>query len=318
MVDDDYTEERDLETSDGALISYWPSGHGMACDANFDPACLNNADPHRVWVSFHFLPGGQGATYAERMRCVKNSAVAKSAIDYVLSRSDEDFAPELVGVMAHIYADTFSHHGFSGLRSAANFVKQNSINISVGNVGVFSHITEKATRFFSRLAASATRGLGHSCVADFPDRPYLIWSFEYERGFGIGRVDRNNQADYFEGCQCLFEFIKAFRERAPQYSATNIYPFSSIEETIKQVVALEGKTDERASGWREAARNGSLGFVGEIPEYPEGSLQAELEALSEVTADQVASQRVWRFTRGVEVMRGFILNDLLPRHGLIG
>ncbi|RII26345.1 MAG: hypothetical protein CXR31_11685 [Geobacter sp.] len=94
---DDYTEEDDVETSDGALISYWPSGHGMVCDANFDPADLDKADPHKVWVTFHFLPGTEGTSYQENMQCTKNSAVAQEAIERVLTRSNEPFAPDLWG-----------------------------------------------------------------------------------------------------------------------------------------------------------------------------------------------------------------------------
>lgn len=75
---DDYTEETHIETSDGTLISYCPSGHGMVCDATLDPVCLNNADPHRVWVPFHFVPGNEAGPYTIRMRCGKDGAVAQT------------------------------------------------------------------------------------------------------------------------------------------------------------------------------------------------------------------------------------------------
>lgn len=314
---DDYTEEDDIETSDGALVSYWPSGHGMVCDANFDALRLNEADPHKVWVTFHFLPGGGNASYQERMRCVKDSATAQEVIERVLERCGEAFAPELIGIMAHIYADTFSHYGFAGLRSDMNLVDRDSIKLDVKDSNILDYLENKADGFLGSIAASTTRGLGHASVADFPDRPFLKWEFTYENGVPSGL--RNNQETYMSACEKLFSLFSRFKSKAPRFAeAAETRNFEEIRSIVAEILAFEGKKEARCNEWRKAAANGYLIFDGAIPEYREDNFQEELDTVKELSEIDVVNKRVWHFTRGVEVMRSMILNELLPAHGLIG
>jgi hypothetical protein len=318
---DDYTEEADLETADGALISYWPTGHNLTDVDNFDPLELEKADPHRVWVPFHFLPGGVGTTYMERMRCVKNSETVQAAMKEVLQRSKEPCILELVGILAHVYADTFSHYGFVGLHCDENRVDYDDITLAVIDKKIEQHLHDKAKSFFERLAGTVaedmTRGLGHASVADFPDRPYLRWSFTYENGM----VDssRDNQKTFMEYCENLFRFFQDFTALAPHFAEDgNSRDFAAVKPAIAEILAYEAKGGDRCVRWQNAARSGSLLFSDAIPEYDSDLLNDELQSVGDFTAAEIMDKRVWHFVRAAEVMRNMIFYELLPAQGLIG
>ena len=159
-----------------------------------------------MWVPFHFIPGNEGDSYTERLKCRMDSPIVRELRDHHLTYADRDFALHLLGITAHVYADTFSHYGFSGVSSRGNKVDNSSsrfheeVEEADGVIAPLSpqmrnYVTEKADRFFrdrgdhgglltnvkSWLAEELSGALGHGSVATLPDRPYLVWSFDYER-----------------------------------------------------------------------------------------------------------------------------------------
>ena len=85
-----------------------------------------------VWVPFHFFPGNKGPenkdqVFTEQLICRKDSPLINELIDQYLDLKDRPFALELIGLIAHVYADTFSHAGFSGVSSRRNKVEAASI-----------------------------------------------------------------------------------------------------------------------------------------------------------------------------------------------
>lgn len=318
---DDYTEKDDLETSDGALISYWPTGHTLTDINNFDPVNTKKADPHRVWVPFHFLPGGIGPTYKERMRCFKDSDIAHAAMKMVLQKASEPCILELTGILAHIYADTFSHYGFVGIPCDENKVDPVDISLDVQDATIKQYLRKKTRDFFDKLAGTvageATRGLGHASVADFPDRPYLRWSFKYKNSGVHSR--RDNQATFMEYCENQFHFFLNLKVAAPQYAEDrSALSFNGIRSEIADILLYEAKKEDRCARWQEAARSGKLLFNGEIPKYEEHSLGNELQVVKEFTAAEMINKRVWNFVRAAEIMRNTIFYELLPTQGIIG
>src|SRR5271154_2124755 len=63
-----------------------------------------------------------------------------------LELSDRTFAAEMIGITAHVYADTFAHYGFSGVSSRTNRVDSRSINLVNG-----SPLTGKIERFMGKF-----------------------------------------------------------------------------------------------------------------------------------------------------------------------
>lgn len=71
----------------------------------------NEASQRQVWVPFHFLPGNQGEEFSERLMCREDSRIARDMVAHHLGYADQSVGIYLMGVAAHVYADTFSHFG---------------------------------------------------------------------------------------------------------------------------------------------------------------------------------------------------------------
>lgn len=307
---------------------------------------VRNLDPHdqrRVWVPFHFLPGNVGTSYRDRLKCRKNSEPAKKMIEHHLVFSDREFAPELMGIGAHVYADTFSHYGFSGVSSRGNRIDNSTISIDERHgSNIKDYITKKAGKFFGKyadslnlanikaslmggLAETASGALGHGAVATYPDRPYLEWRFQYEEddAEAEGRWSRrNNLETFFEGCRALHGVFERFAQaNGGKYGAGDGRQFSEIADAVKTILALEGEKNDRIKAWQDAAREGKIlgAEAGEsIPDYDGESWNSEWQSFNEQqNYDNAIKSRVWQFYRAAAIHRTYVLRDLLPSYGLV-
>jgi len=188
---DDNAAKSHIEFQDGGRIDAEATAHHVS-DVIRN---LDAEDQRQVWVPFHFLPGNQGKTFSQRLICREDSKIAKALVDHHLGYATHPADVCLIGVAAHIYADTFSHWGFSGVGSRYNKVDNDSFKFHGGlDPDIADYIKKKEKEFFRRygkgggfianikswLAETVSGALGHGAVATYPDRPYLKWSFEYE------------------------------------------------------------------------------------------------------------------------------------------
>ena len=302
----------------------------------------------RVWVPFHFLPGGEGESYLARMICRKDSEIAREMVEHHLGKSDKRYYLPLLGIMAHVYGDTFSHYGFSGMASRENEVKSSSIrylnrdlperirehlrtsgedfegNFGGEAKGLSSLLEEWKAEVVSEIVEHATGGLGHAGVMTYPDRPYLVWEFEYEdqsEGGRKGRKHRDNPTTFHEGARSLH---KAFSKAPPRLGRSKTSPkhWRDISEHIRKVIETPGLKAERIASWQSLMESGLLGGEkGEtIAVYtPEGKeWNAARKRLSEKTSEEALDEPVYQFYQAAALHRVYVLRDLLPEHGLLG
>ena len=119
---DDNGDKETIEFPDGGRLDFVPTAHHAADIENID-----RHDQRLVWVPFHFIPGNEGRSMSERLLCRKDSEIAREMIDHNLSLADKPFGLHLAGITAHVYADTFSHYGFSGVSSRWNRIDTSSV-----------------------------------------------------------------------------------------------------------------------------------------------------------------------------------------------
>ena len=150
FVDVSHTTENQIHR-DGGLL------HSTATVHNYWEIFQNSrSDPEeqrRVWVPFHFLPGGRGDTFRERILCVKNSEIANLMIAHHIEKAvgNCNFSLELLGVAAHVYMDTFSHYGFSGISSNLSAVNGEScVPIGVKSTFINSYVMDKKASFYEK------------------------------------------------------------------------------------------------------------------------------------------------------------------------
>lgn len=326
---DDNAASFHIEFQDGGRIdSQATAHHPSSVVRNRDPS-----DQRRVWVPFHFLPGNEGQTFSERLLCRKDSLISRTMVKNHLKYAKQDIGVYLIGIAAHIYADTFAHWGFSGVGSRRNKIDNDSFEFEQGlDPDIADYIQGKAEDFFRRygkggglianvkswLAETISGALGHGAVATYPDRPYLKWSFEYEYPKRL-RVERDNPRHFLDGCRALHQLFSQFGKSNSELSAGDSVKFTDIKDTVVAIIAYQGKKADRIKQWRKAAKNGNLGGKPfQIPTYrPENWMQEAANMNSREDSRAALKSNLYRFYQAASLHRQFVLRELLPDNHLV-
>lgn len=318
---------------DGARLARTPTAHHMTDQpSNIDPD-----DQRDVWVPFHFLPGNEAsatgdANYAELLKCRKDSEPARAMVLEVLEHLPGDTQGlERLGVTAHVYADTFSHFGFSGVSSDRNAVMGRSFRFPKANPETTEYLHDVAKRFFSRFgkeagmisavkswfAETATASLGHGSVATYPDLPYLAWGFDFEKP--RVRDDRDNHANFLEACEALYGMFARATEQRLDFAGGKARSFADIRDTVAAILAVQGNQDVRTEAWKRAAADGRLFDRAEdIPEYLGTDWTNWLAGpAGTVTSEEALQHPACRFHLAANAHRSWVLHKLLPSRNLL-
>jgi hypothetical protein len=299
-------------------------------------AISDHEEQRKVWVPFHFFPGGEGNTLSEKLKCVKDSKLVqemvKNHIRHAVSVKNES-GLELMGIMAHVYADTFSHYGFSGVSSRENEVDGGSFELDVKDKRTKAYIMGKFTGFLTKYspkfivtnfrnfaskgASSATGALGHGAVGTYPDRPFLKWKFTYKKDNASSEW-RENQKTFLEGCEKIH---KAFCDYAIQAKiSTNPVEFSEIKTEVSKILALEANKENRIEAWKGAINNGSLfeKSNNEALYYSSNSWEqqkSDFEYLEK--SHEMINTNVYKFHQAAIYHRNYTLKQLLPKYHIM-
>lgn len=300
---DDFASKFDEPLPDGGHLTVFPTCHHTGNILG------NLAAAHQrlIWVPFHFLPGGAGNNHESRLICEMDSTASRSMLEHHLSYPAEDIVPELLGVAAHVYADTFAHYGFSGISSDMNRVEAGSLDI-IMEIGVEERkrIEEKKENFFGVMAEIGSWGLGHAGVATWPDRPYLQWRFTYEDGRS---ATRDNPSTFLAACRALHADFSRLAQRKGMAANPGV-PFAEIEAGITAILAHQGPMEDRCARWKAALASGMVPGLAEIPDY-EGTEWDNACSAAHGCTDAV-TMPFCRFVRAAEVHRTYVLRSLLP------
>ncbi|OBQ55739.1 DUF6765 family protein [Halodesulfovibrio spirochaetisodalis] len=324
---DDNAADNDVDFKDGGKFLTEATAHHLASTENFD-----NDDQRQVWVPFHFLPGGEGESYGEKLLCRKDSANAQSVLSFALSLSDRNYAPELIGATAHIYADTFAHYDFSGVSSPWNYIDNSTLTILNENdfaEELKEYNKQKEKSFFENFtcllpdsltggcAETLSCGLGHGAACTHPDRPYLHWSFVREETGDT--IEHNNIETFTEASEALHTFFTDFAKHRPDLCENDPMEFSEIKAAVREVIMTPADKSGRISAWQQACKAGKItGHSETIPEYSSDGWNDERNMLNHTEFSPDAVQHsAYRFYQAAALLRTYILRDLLPSQGLI-
>lgn len=304
---------------------------------------LNHIDQLNIWVPFHFLPGGKGKELTQKLVCQPNSPIARAMIAshlkqaLALSRKGHEWGPYLIGVAAHVYADTFAHYGFSGVSSRRNLVDATSIRTydAPKKEGdrfwqkavvafrdkwgySFPNIKDIITNIGGELSTKTEKGtMGHPGVGSMPDMPYLSYHFQYEHTKllegGQPTEPRNNQKDYMACCEKLHQYFCRYREQVGDKMDKSSYrDFAQVRGEIAEILAFrKPKAEHRLNHWRKKARE----FWGiKIPEY--GGEQWLKDFRAQTSSGKIKSSHAYRFFMAAAWHKKTVLDGILPKHGI--
>jgi len=290
-----------------------------------------------VWVPFHFFPGNEGEDFTQRVVCLKDGGLMKELIGHYLELHKRPFAPALIGLTAHVLADTFAHFGFSGVSSRRNKVDAGSIKPRNATAPTATYLDNKLDSFFRRFgfqgglwtnvrrrimsdgAEIASGALGHGAVAVLPDLPYLEWDFMFEQSAAVSR--RNNAETYLEACEKLHSMFQTFASVSSGHDdGTSGVDFSTAKERVKDILSFQHGKAERSEEWRSAFAGGELGIPAgeEIPYYDPGPWDKQRDNFPALDKpEEVATSEVYHFYQAASLHRHYVLRELLPKHGLV-
>ena len=329
FVDDSTHQDSDLHEDGGLLYGIATAHHGAQCVLN---SKIDPEEQRRVWVPFHFLPGGAGETLEEKLLCIKNSTIAREMVEHHISvaLSGRRFGLELLGIAAHVYMDTFSHYGFSGIGSKLNSVDNDSFKfIDVKNEEMEKYLLDKKSKFATKyvnrsiatfFAAKTTGNLGHGGVATYPDRPFLHWQVEFQESRPeIGRVsNRDNPATFLEGCEKLHGYFASFSHQ--HFTDQQIRPFDEIRDAVESILRFEGAKDDRILQWRKAISSGNIysNQNEENIEYDPNEWEEQKRTFHNLPSSNMGIDlHVYRFHQAAALHRYYVLKELLPAHGIV-
>lgn len=330
---DDSTHSESEPHKDGGMFETIATAHtGPEAMAN---AVLDHKEQRCVWIPFHFFPGGEGNSLSEKLTCVKDGKLAqemvKNHIRHAVAVKNE-YGLALMGITAHVYADTFSHYGFSGVSSRDNKVDGDSFELDVKNDEVRAYVMNKFTGFLVKYAPrlvvtnyrkivsdageNTTGALGHAAVGTYPDRPFLRWRFNFEKGDKESGW-RDNPATFLEACEKLHKNFDDFAVQAE--ISTGAVPFNSIKSKVEDIIRLEAAKEGRIKAWKTAILNNSL-FQCEPDEaldYSEKEWERQKEDYDHlINSQDIVHSEVYKFHQAAIYHRSYTLKQLLPKHGI--
>ena len=329
---DDNAHKESLELKDGARIDSHATAHHAVDLQNID-----SEDQRRVWVPFHFLPGNEGDEYTEKLTCRMDSDIAKEMVRHNSALAvDVPFGLELLGITAHVYEDTFSHYGFSGISSRRNRVVNDSFEFYEIESKMKKYIEGKAKDFFkhygeygglfqnfkrwvvSFAGETLSGALGHGAVATYPDRPYLHWSYETEHPVEERISPRNNRETFLLACKQMHQMFRDYLEKLPEHDANHGVEFETIEGRVMEILKTQAPKEDRILAWKMAAQGGDLfgGIKEDIPEYQ--PWHAEWSKLAWIDDSSKALEfSLYRYFQAASTHRNYVLRRLLPSHCLV-
>jgi len=332
-VDDSTANDSEVH-EDGGMFQTTATAHtNSEAIAN---AAIDHIEQRKVWVPFHFFPGNKGNTLSEKLKCVKDSDLAQEMVDnhirHAVSVKDE-YGLALMGIMAHVYADTFSHYDFSGVSSKRNKVDGSSFELDVKDkktkayiMGKFSGFLNKYTptfiiknfrNFASKGASVATGALGHGAVGTYPDRPFLKWRFTFKKN-NRDSGWRDNPANFLEGCEKLYNAFSKYANDAQIVKGP--VSFDSIKSKVDKIIRLERPKEERIEAWIKAIEGGKL-FTPETNEalfFSKHDWEQQKDDFEDLdNAHQMIEKDVYKFHQAAIYHRNYTLKQLLPKHGIV-
>ena len=332
-VDDSTANDSEVH-EDGGMFETTASAHTNS--EVIKNAAADHTEQRSVWVPFHFFPGNEGDTFSEKLACSKDSGLAqemvRNHIRHAVSVKNE-YGLALMGVMAHVYADTFAHYGFSGVSSRNNEVDGKSFELVVKDPKVEAYIMGKMTSFFGKYAPSfivknyrniaseganaITGALGHGGVGTYPDRPFLKWRFNFDKN-NKDSGWRDNPATFMEACEKLHAAFSEYAQKAG--IVNNPVSFESIRSKVDSILRLEADKEGRVDAWIKAINANELFEKkdNEALRFSKDDWEQQKDSFNQLdNSHEMKEKEAYKFHQAVIYHRDYTLKNLLPKHGIV-
>ena len=231
------------------IVDNKPAFSNMAtCQSYFWFNTVDSEAMVKKTCAFHFGPGCDGEDFTQRLRCKEESPLI---IDILNDALLEDDIIKL-GIVLHVYADTFSHQGFSGVLSKINTVKKWEAKTKV-YLGLINNVIyvlkHHSQNKYDDLLNRIIPAYGHGQAMDLPDLPYLVWSYEYDDcASGCYKAEEvDNKVRFHRAFSGISKHLKAYLNMYSKYADSN-QKFENFDMLMDTLV-LETTDKKREENW---------------------------------------------------------------------
>ncbi len=314
---DDCTSEGTVYFDNKAVYNRISSAHKM-----LDIRNTKGLANHQVWLAFHFLPGNGGKPagenpskkFIDKIVCSPNSPVAQEMVRNAITDQSKAYALHRLGVVMHIYADTWAHQGFAGVLNDINEV-EDAKNIEDDS------ILGNLTAFLGDFVEDAIPPLGHGRAFSLPDMPFLTWTYKNGKG---KKIQRNNTDDFCEAAENMCIAMQRFIAKDPSANVPGL-PSEDKKHIRNLFTTFTEKDGEvRHKQWLTCIKNGEFSFGAERLSYhPRGRKSWKANALGTShdlrvhKYNKVFLTSDWKFFHdAIQAHRFHIIHDILPKYGI--
>jgi hypothetical protein len=227
--------------------------------------------------AFHFVPGCEGRSFPKKLRCKENSPIIKRIFEDVLEDGDQI----KLGIALHAYADTFSHQRFSGMLSKVNDINECKPEAKIP--WTFSGLAARGVRWFTRdrfdkLFDSALPAYGHGQALEYPDLPFMTWSYYYDYSDEFSTAYKfsdkiQNTKRYTDAFKGITLYLLRFLDRHPKYREKDMDEDSLF--SLFKILLKPGSNEQRIKNWKQFFV--SEGYIDKREEYLNYSEERWLE-----------------------------------------
>jgi hypothetical protein len=191
-----------------------------------------------TWIPFHFICDD------ETLICTRNNDVARGMVELAIAdaKRHPDYALYRLGAALHSFADTWAHHGFSGIAHEMNSVWLSFDQASPGDA-VTSH-----SLWDAGVEKSHYTWIGHTCLLSYPDYPwndlhYWLRVYNDDGSSTDHKIHRGKNYESFMGAalEC-YRYLLAYRGASESNHA-----FSKDQhDALLKTLMFKTKTDENS------------------------------------------------------------------------
>lgn len=311
---DDAKYEHALDFENGGRFQQVLTAHKfLDLDVLTKPTC------YRIWIPFHFLPGNLGKDFYERILVRANSVIAQRMIEDFLSADLKPYSLHRLGILLHVYADTWSHQNFMGIMHDMNDIK--SMKVKGTEKGFLKSLLNKLKEEFLEYHAPK---LGHAQAGTIPDEPYREWKYKDYKGYHL-EISNNERA--LDAAQNCYLVLSRFLKRFPQFLSSKTIPWQEIADKIAELFNHEGALEDRVKNWQEAISKGLIGFKPkdrdinlfyDDRDWFKSAVTVKKDEKEHYIRNKGFERSNWKFFHDAAAFHRFhILHELLPEYGII-
>lgn len=287
-----------------------------------------------AWLPFHFLPGNNSSDadpdyeYIARLVCRPNSDIAQEMVTECIESQNDYNGLYRLGITLHVYADTWAHQGFAGIKHSINTAR--SLTSHEHNRDFKTTLANLFDKCYDATRSELIDDffpLGHGATITCPDEPYLVWSYTNAFNNAV-RID-NITDRYTEAIQEIFKVLQRFKLKSPTADVSGI-----LANDLDQILSFLKSNDSpdesiRHQAWLDKIAAGDFSFGPETVTYiPKGEGSWKHIAISAI--DEIDNSDAlftyapsfdtsdWKkFHDATKVHWNFVIHELLPKHNII-